>query len=188
MVYENINVNNKNPNIEYWTELSLKDFVPLGKKLREGLSKEALLQALYDGLNPLVSTKGLKGSDGKYIRLPKQKLVQIYLPWNNEFYLGYINGIKRRETDEGVDARIEIKLYAHRHDTRDPDNEEDPPIPISLNKYFELEEEGRLKSAIWVFRVLNIHANVFNPKERLKFYVYEEEELVEEVEALKWWV
>jgi len=166
------------------TGFSFEGFTSLGKNLEKGLYREALMEKLLDELKSLACKKGLKGSDGKYIHLPVQKLVEIYLPWFQKFYLGYINEVKEKRAEEGVvktppvlDAKIEIKLYVEKHDTRDK------PVPISLETYLDLEKDGALGSSIWLSGILNPIVNVFDLEKRLRYRILEEKE----VEALKWW-
>ena len=181
-----------------------KDLTPLGKNLEKSLYRRQLMEKLLDELKGLASTKGLKGSDGTYIHLPVQKLLKIYFPWREEFYLGYISTVKERGAEENMDADIEVKLYAARHDTRkkpapvsdvavddrhergvlEPQRaeEEAAPFLFNLDTYLKLEEEGRLEYSIWLNKVLS-HGDVFNPEDRLRYKILKEEK----VGALKWW-
>lgn len=170
---ENINVNHENPNAEYKPEPKFEDFKKLGEKLEEeGLDRQTLLQKLYNELGLLVSTKGFKWTE----RLPVQKLVQIYLPWDNKFYLGYINNLaERKENKELIDVHIEMKLVAVKHDTRKN------PIPTSLDKYSQLEKVRGLSPSLYTSGVLN-REGIFDPDKRLRYHIYSEEK----VEVLEW--
>jgi hypothetical protein len=130
------------------SKVTIEDF----KELNEDREKA------FKELKNLESSKGVRG-----IYPAKRKLVEIYLPWRGEFYMGYIKVRENRRDDE-LDANIEFKNFVYWHDKGED------PRPIDLERYMRLREEGRLGSRIELFRVLS-------RGQRLRYYVHLEEEI-----------
>jgi hypothetical protein len=139
---------------------ALAEFKELGSGAKPGTSVIDLRKHMYRELKSLESTEAGRVTAGQRI------VVQLYFPDRISEDNIFIAEIKVEEKldrqTEQLDAKIAMKNYFCKHDTREP------PVFFSTEDYESAASNGELKSGFEMFRVLG---------RRLLYYVHEDVKL-----------